>query len=243
MKYSLLVLPFLASLAAAQDDIWKQLSKGDRVQVTFRSGNTISGQLTNKPADPRIVQEKLDMSALAEITLDVSLEYPGLNGTLSILKSEIKEIRKIRNIDPETEKRIRAEIQRIQQQSAADDQTRRQQEGERDAKAKKDREAAAKLDKAAAEAKNKGATVVKDMEELEKGLQLLKKFPPDKFGPQTAKEVADKSLLKIPVTQDEREFLDAENYRLWSKALDYQKSQDKETKKPDEKKPDEKKPE
>ena len=231
MKYSLLILPLLASLASAQEDVWKQLSKGDRVQVTFRSGNTIAGQLTNKPADPRLVQDKLDLSTVTEITLDVSLEYPGLNGTLSIPKMEIKEIRKLQNIDPETEKRIRAEIARIQQQSSEDDKIRKQLEDERDAKAKKDRETADKLDKAASEAKNKGATTVKEMEDIEKGLQLLKRFPPDKFGPQTAKEVADKSLLKIPVTPDEREFLDPETQRLWNKALAYQKEQDRDKEK------------
>jgi hypothetical protein len=230
MKYSLLLLPFLASLASAQDDVWKQLSKGDRVQVTFRSGNTISGQLTHKPADPRLVQEKLDLGTGNEITLDVSLEYPGLNGTLSILKAEIKEIRKLQNIDPETEKRIRAEIQRIQAQSAEDEKSRRVLEDEREAKAKKDREAAVKIEKSLEESKNKGAKAVKEMEEIEAGLKLLKRFPPDKFGPQTAKEVADKSLLKIPVTPDEREFLDENNYKLWTKALEYQKSQEKDQK-------------
>jgi hypothetical protein len=230
MKYSLLLLPFLASVASAQDDVWKQLSKGDRVQVTFRSGNTISGQLTHKPADPRLVQEKLDLGTGNEITLDVSLEYPGLNGTLSILKAEIKEIRKLQNIDPETEKRIRAEIQRIQAQSAEDEKSRRVLEDEREAKAKKDREAAVKIEKSLEESKNKGAKAVKEMEEIEAGLKLLKRFPPDKFGPQTAKEVADKSLLKIPVTPDEREFLDENNYKLWTKALEYQKSQEKDQK-------------
>ncbi len=235
MKYTPLVLPLLASLATAQEDIWKQLSKGDRVQITFRSGNTIAGLLTNKPADPRVVQDKLDISSVNEITLDVSLEYPGLNGTLSIPKMEIKEIRKLQNIDPETEKRIRAEIQRIQSQAAEDNKVRKQMEDERDAKAKKDREAAEKIDKAALEAKNKGAATVKEMEDIEKGLQLLKRFPPDKFGPQTAKDVADKSLLKIPVTPDEREFVDPKNYELWQKALQYQKDQDKDSKKPDQK--------
>lgn len=230
MKYALLILPLLATLADAQDDIWKQLAKGDRIQVTFRSGNTISGQLTNKPADPRVTQEKLDLSAVSEITLDVSLEYPGLNGTLSIPKQEIKEIRKLQNIDPETEKRIRAEIQRIQEQSAADDKVRRDLEEQRDAKARKEREAAEKLEKVAADAKNKNAAMVKDMEDIEKGLQLLKRFPPDKFGPQTAKEVADKSLLKIPVTPEEREFVDPKNYDLWQKALQYQKDLEKEKK-------------
>ena len=60
----------------------------------------------------------------------------------------------------------------------------------------------------------------------EKGLELLKKFPPGQYGPETAKIVADKALRKQPVTQAESEFLDAETQRLWNKALEYQKSQD-----------------
>jgi len=228
MKYSLLLLPFLASTAAAQDDIWKTLTKGDRVSVTFRSGNNIQGQLTAKPADPRIPEGTLDYSQLSEITLDVSLEYPGLNGTLSIPRKEIKEIRKLQNLDKATMDRINAEIARIRQQSAADEAARRTAETERDAASKKAREDAEKLNKSATDIKNKGAAAVKDLEDLQKGLDLLKKFPPGQYGPDTAKSVADKAIQKLPVTPLEREFLDTETQRLWNKALDYQKAQDKE---------------
>jgi len=228
MKYSLLLLPFLASTAAAQDDIWKTLTKGDRVSVTFRSGNNIQGQLTAKPADPRIPEGTLDYSQLSEITLDVSLEYPGLNGTLSIPRKEIKEIRKLQNLDKATMDRINAEIARIRQQSAADESARRTAETERDAASKKAREEAEKLDKSATDIKNKGAAAVKDLEDLQKGLDLLKKFPPGQYGPDTAKTVADKAIQKLPVTPLEREFLDPETQKLWNKALDYQKAQDKE---------------
>jgi len=228
MKYSLLLLPFLVSTAAAQDDIWKSLSKGDRVSLTFRSGNSIQGQLTAKPADPRIPEGTLDYSQMSEITLDVSLEYPGLNGTLSIPRKEIKEIRKLQNIDKATMDRINAEITRIRQQSAADEAARRTAEGERDAASKKAREEAEKLDKTSTEVKGKGAAAVKDLEDIQKGLDLLKKFPPGQYGPETAKSVADKAINRLPVTPLEREFLDPETQRLWNKALDYQKAQDKE---------------
>ena len=79
MKYSLMLLPFLATAASAQEDVWKQLAKGDRVQITFRSGNMIMGTLDNKPMDPRLKPGAVDYSAVNEVTLDVSLEYPGLN--------------------------------------------------------------------------------------------------------------------------------------------------------------------
>ena len=75
------------------------------------------------------------------------------------------------------------------------------------------------------------AAALKDLEDIQKGLELLKRFPPDQYGPQTAGIVADKSLNKLPVTPMEREFLDQKNYELWTKALQYQKEQD--TKKPD----------
>ncbi|HEV3029748.1 MAG TPA: hypothetical protein VG457_19370 [Planctomycetota bacterium] len=228
MKYSLLLLPFLVSTAVAQDDIWKSLSKGDRVSITFRSGNAIQGQLTAKPADPRIPEGPLDFSQMSEITIDVSLEYPGLNGTLSIPRKEIKEIRKLQNLDKATMDRINAEILRIRQQAAADEAARRAIENEKDVAVKKARADADKLDKSSADLKSKGAAAVKDLEDLQKGLDLLKKFPPGQYGPDTAKTVADKALRKQPVTALESEFLDPETQRLWNKALDYQKAQEKE---------------
>ncbi|HVR83776.1 MAG TPA: hypothetical protein VMU54_05645 [Planctomycetota bacterium] len=227
MRYSLLLLPFLVSTAVAQDDIWKSLSKGDRVSITFRSGNAIQGQLTGKPADPRIPEGPLDFSQLSEITIDVSLEYPGLNGTLSIPRKEIKEIRKLQNLDKATMDRINAEIARIRQQAAADEVARRALENEKDAALKKSRADAEKLDKSSKDLKDKGAAAVKDLEDLQKGLDLLKRFPPGQYGPDTAKTVADKALRKQPITADERDFLDQETQRLWNKALEYQKSLDK----------------
>jgi hypothetical protein len=228
MKYTLLLLPFLAVPAGAQDDFWKTLAKGDRLQVTFRSGNTIQGMLTSKPADPRVPEGAVDYSQADEITLDVSLEYPGLNGTISIPRKEIKEVRKLQNLDPVTMKRIQDEIARIKQQAAADDQARRAAELERDKEAKKKREDAEKIDKSASDLKNKGQAAVKDLEDLQKGLDLLKKFPPGQYGPDTAKQVADKALRKQPVTPAETEFLDPETQRLWMKAFEWQKQQEAE---------------
>jgi hypothetical protein len=229
MKYSLLLLPLLVSTASAQEDIWKTLTKGDRVQVTFRSGNMIQGQLAAKPTDPRIPETTTtDYSQVEEITLDVSLEYPGLNGTLSIPRKEIKEIRKLQNLDPATMKRIQEEIARIKQQAAADDAARRAAEADRDRLAKKAREDAEKVDKSSGDLKKKGQAAVKEMEDLQKGMDLLKKFPPGQYGPDTAKQVADKALRKQPVTPAETEFLDPETQRLWNMALDYQKAQEAE---------------
>lgn len=226
MKYTWLLLPLLAAPAFAQEDIWKTLAKGDRVSVTFRSGNMIQGQLTAKPADPRLPVSAPDYSQVDEITLDVSLEYPGLNGTLSIPRKEVKEIRKLQNLDPATLKRIQEEIARIKQQAAADEAARRAFEADREKAAKKKREDDEKFDLASEGAKKKGAMAAKEWDDIQKGLDLLKRFPPGQYGPDTAKQVADKALRKQPVTPAETEFLDPEVQRLWNLALDWQKQQE-----------------
>ena len=219
MKYTLLVLPLLASVASAQDDVWKSLAKGDRVQITFRSGNMIMGTLDHKPADPRVKPGTIDYSAVNELTLDVSLEYPGLNGTMTIPKKEIKEVRKIQSMDAATMKRVREELARIQQQSAADEAARKAAEGERDKTASKEREKVVKEEEEGKSDKEKGAVLLKEFQDLQKGKELLQRFPPDKFGPQTLKEMADMAVRKQPVPLDYREFADPEVQRLWGMAL------------------------
>jgi len=225
MKYSLIVLPFLATLAFAQDDVWKSMKKGDRIQVTFRSGNMISGQLDSKPADPRIKTADVDYSQAAEITLDVSLEYPGLNGTMTIAKKEIKEIRLLQNLDPVTRKRLEDEVKRIQAQVSADERARKSSDEERAKAAAAAAKAAAKAEDAQKSATTKGEDLVKEADELKRGLELLARFPPDKWGPQTMKEIADKTIRNQRATPDERDF--SENYALWQKALQYSQAEKK----------------
>lgn len=73
MKTWLIVL----TLAAAQDP-----APGDRVEITFRSDGTIVGTVVKSPADV--------------LTIDLSPEYPGLSGTLTVPKRDIKSVRKVR---------------------------------------------------------------------------------------------------------------------------------------------------
>jgi len=187
--------------------------------VTFRSGNMILGSLDHKPADPRVQPGAIDYSAVSEITLDVSLEYPGLNGTMTILKKDIKEIRKIQNMDAATMKRIRDELQRIQQQAASDEAARQSAERERDKAASAARAAALKAESEGKVDKDKAAQLLKEFNDLQRGKELLQRFPPDKWGPKTIQEIAEKNLRKQPITLDEREFLSEEVQRLWNLAL------------------------
>src|SRR6185436_8183421 len=165
--------------------------KGDRVQITFRSGNMIMGTLDNKPMDPRLKPGAVDYSAVNEVTLDVSLEYPGLNGTMTVPKKEIKEIRKIQNMDAATMKRIREELSRIQKLAEADENARRAAEAEREKAAALAREKFVKSETDGKVDKDKGAQLLKDFQDLQKGKELLQRFPPEKYGPQTLKELAD----------------------------------------------------
>jgi hypothetical protein len=227
MKYTLLVLPLLASIASAQDDVWKMLADGDRVQITFRSGNMIMGTLAHKPVDPRVKPGATDYSAITELTIDVSLEYPGLNGTMTIPKKEIKEVRKIQSMDAATMKRVREELQRIQQQSAADEAARKNAEAERDKVAGAARDKVAKDEEAGKADKDKEGQLLKDFQDLQRGKELLQRFPPDKYGPQTLKDMADMAVRKQPVPLDYREFADPEVQRLWTMALNAAKAAEK----------------
>ena len=230
MKYSLLLLPFLASVATAQDDVWKSLQKGDRVQITFRSGNMLLGNLAPKPGDPRLQPPAVDYASATEVTLDLSLEYPGLNGTMTVPRKEIKEIRKLQNMDAATLKRIQDEMTKIKAQTAADDADRRSREVERDKVKDKERKKALAEEAESEKNKDKGAKLLKEFEDLQKGKELLKKFPPEKYGPQTLKEAVEMGIRRQPVPLDMREFSDPETQRLWKLALDAQQAEDAEKK-------------
>jgi hypothetical protein len=100
MKNPTCALAFLAALASAapafaqssggaQDTPWSDLAVGDRVEVTFRSGGTISGKLIA----PISKSSAVDYSKETSLTLDVS--EAGVDGTLSASKKDIKRIRKL----------------------------------------------------------------------------------------------------------------------------------------------------
>jgi hypothetical protein len=218
MKYTLLVLPLLASVAFAQDDVWKSLADGDRVQITFRSGNMIMGSLAKRPTDPRIKQAATDYSTVTELTLDVSLEYPGLNGTMTVPKKEIKEIRKIASMDASTMKRVREELQRIMQQSATDEAARKASESERDKNAIEARKKLDKDDEASKLEKDKGAAILKELSDMQEARKLLERFPPEKWK-NALKEIGDKNIRKQPLTLEEREFSSQEVQAVWQKAV------------------------
>jgi hypothetical protein len=183
-----MLLPFLASVASAQDDVWKTLAKGDRVQITFRSGNMLLGNLAPKPGDPRLQPPAVDYSTATEITIDLSLEYPGLNGTMSIPRREIKEIRKLQNLDAATMKRIQEEL--TGSRRCPPPRTRSARRANRSA-AEGEGPATRRARGRQGQDKEKGALLSKTRGSLKKGKELLKRFPPDKYGPKTVSDALE----------------------------------------------------
>jgi len=96
------------ALLAAQDTSPDDPAIGDRIEITFHSGSTIVGTLVAPPA-------KAEKGSL---TLDVTLEYPELNGTMTVPKKEIKGVRKLRGLDPETKKKLAEMKKRIAEENA-----------------------------------------------------------------------------------------------------------------------------
>lgn len=171
-------------------------------------------------------EAKVDYSKEAFLTLDVSLEYPGLNGTLSIARKDIKELRKLQKLDEATRRRLEEERRKISASQAADEDARREAELKR---AETARAEAEKEEKEAAEAKLKGSEIEAleaKAAKLKAADELLKQFPPDKWGDEKIKEIGQKSASRLPITPEERQFL--EKHKEWVEAVKAKESEKKE---------------
>jgi hypothetical protein len=170
------------------------------------------GRLRSKVADA-----KVDYSKEAFLTLDVSLEYPGLNGTMSLARKDIRDVRKLQKLDEATRRRLEEEQKKIREGQAADETARREFEARRTADGKKELENA---EKAAAEADAK-ADEAKALEDkaakIKSGDDLLKQFPPDQWNDERKQVILNKSQAKLPISPEERAFLDKQ--AEWSEAV------------------------
>lgn len=240
MKYTLLAFPFLAATAWGQaEDVYKTLAKGDRVQITFRSGGTITGMLVANPighmpkAAPKegepAVDDSIDYSKQNSLTVELSWEYPGLDGTMTLLKKEIKEVRKLQSLDKETMDRLRKQKAQIQQDLEKQNRSRVAESKKKDMEAAAAGAAYTQKTKSDQDAALSAADEAKNQKLAEEGLKLLKKFPPEAgWGPDKFKEISQKTQRKAaPITLDETEFI--QNYPLWNRAresMDKAKSQE-----------------
>ncbi|HLF94783.1 MAG TPA: hypothetical protein VJB14_15060 [Planctomycetota bacterium] len=221
MKYTLLILPFLAASAWGQtEDVYKNLALGDRVQVTFRSGGTITGNLARSRVGLKpgvTLDQAVDYSKEDSVTVDLSWEYPGLEGTMTILKREIREVKKLQTLDKETMERLKkqkAEVQKdLERQNAQNkaDSEKREKDAQEEARKLAEK---ARRDK---ELTGKTGDVTEKLEKLKLGFELLKEFPPEAgWSAEKLKEIGGKAQRKQPVTEQENKFL--QNYALWAEA-------------------------
>jgi hypothetical protein len=229
MKYTLAIFPLLTAAAWGQaEDVYKTLAKGDRVQITFRSGGTITGMLVpnpiGQPAKPVLREAEappevaIDYTKETSITVDLSWEYPGLTGTMTLFKREIKEVKKLQSLDKETMDRLRKQKSQIQKEldkqnlQRVTDSKKKDKDALAASKDLKDKE---KAEKDAAQA---AAEDAKNQKAMEEGSKLLKKFHPDGgWGPDKFKDISQKTRMKLStITPEETEFV--QNYPLWTRA-------------------------
>jgi len=159
---------------------------GDRVEITFASGATLIGTVV-KPATP---------AREPALTLDLTWEYPGLNGTLTVPTPDIRGIRKLRALDAETIRKVTG----LKRQMA-------QEPTEPPAATKPAAPVASKPAPADPKAQ--------DDEELKKALEMYARFPEPDWGPERRNAIKLKQYRGQVPTPLEREFL--AGYDLWEK--------------------------
>lgn len=211
-----LFLPILVAMVVPQaQDPWSGMHLGDRVDVTLQDGSHLEGTLSSLPRDPRTLPSSIDFSTAREITLDVSLATPGLHGSLTLPKTEIRDVRLLAPLDSAQLKRAREAQEKQDSQSARDEADRKARERSRTEAARREREDLLRQEVLALVV----ARLAKEQEDLEKGMELLKRFPPRDWGPERLQQIARRGMAFLPVTPDEVAFADPEVQRLWHLAL------------------------
>jgi hypothetical protein len=193
MPRSIAFLPALALAAFAQDVSWKELAPGDRIEVTLLNGATVSGTV-RVPAGRT---PPVDFSKESTLTLDLSLEYPGVAGTMTVAKRDLRTLRRLDPKlatdpprDPEPAPRPAAKVEAP--------------------KAPEPKAEAPKQDPKAPEAPDK------DAEELRKAQEFYAKFPAPDWGPERHTVIIQKQARGQVPTPTEREF-ESGYPALWEK--------------------------
>jgi len=177
--------------------------------VTLRGGSHLQGRLLEPAADREHGAAPTDFTKARFLTLDLSLEYPGLNGTVTVSKSEVLGLQKLKPFDPKELEARRTSAEAIERAR------------------KKEEQAAAEepspppVPTAEAPAPSKKAHAPKSPTVLAKdliaGLELYLKYPPsDGWGPEREQGIRLKLYRSQLPTLPEREF--HEGFPLWMQA-------------------------
>jgi len=205
---AVLLLPSLAGAAPVAEGPFQGVRRGDRVRMVLKSKCPFSGVVRAVSADT--------------VTLDLRWEERGVEGTMSFAADLVRKVEVLAAWDlAELEERRSGRMKRLQE---AEEDLRRvaaERESVRRADEERASKSAAEAAKASTPAKAPATAGAMTAEETEKGLALLKEFPPTE-GWGTAK---DKKLdwlsikfaaLGAALTPAEQRFV--ENYDLWLKA-------------------------
>jgi hypothetical protein len=182
-------LALLAQAEEPKEEVYRRIGLGDRVEVTFNSGRTVIGTLVTPPQGQKA--ESIDYAKEKSLTLDLGLEYPGLSGTLTVRKDEIRTIRTLRQLS-EKDRKAAEEARRILEEARKAAEAEKPKEKDKDAEAERKRKA---------------------QEDSKKGEALYRKFPPPDWGPDRAAAIRLKQLTGGALLPAEKEFLNG--FELW----------------------------
>jgi len=199
--------PLLALAAGAQDVSWSDLAVGDRIEVTFQSGNTISGSLA--ATNPKTTS--IDYSKESSLVLDVTWEYPGLNGTMTVAKKEVKSLRKLRVMDEKMKRRLLEMKQKL-----AADNARAAEPKADPAPAEPKVEPKPEAPKTDDEKLKAELQAKKDAEERKKAMDFYAKFPSPYWGPERHIVNVQKKARGQALSAAETEF-ESGYLELWDK--------------------------
>ena len=240
MKIAAGFICLLALPLAAQEEVYRELVLGDRVQLILRNDSTLRGTLVALPKDPRGVEkiESVDYVKIPGLTLDIKWEYPGSEGTITIPKDQIKVVRKLSRLDKATLARLEEDRKRIMKAVSNDEEERKASNVKRKEAAIKAAEEAAKEVAASAENAGKLDRLKAELADFEAGQDLLAQFPPPAWGPERFKKINENITFGVRPSSQEEEFI--MNYDKWSAAWGQKEKEEEEAaKKEEEEKPPE----
>jgi len=205
---AVLLCPSLAGAAPSPEGPFQGLRRGDRVRMVLKSKCTFSGVVRVVSADT--------------VTLDLRWEERGVEGTMSFRSSLVRKVEVLAAWDlAELEERRTHRIKRLREAEEDLKRVAAEREAVRQADEEARSQAAMEESKSAAPAKPGAPAGSLTAEEKEKGIALLKEFPPTEGWGTASDKTLDWLTIKFAtvgaaLTAAEQRFVD--NYDLWMKA-------------------------
>lgn len=231
MRLSLpLAFVLLAATSLSAQEGFDKIKVGDRVVATLKNKSNFSGLVVlppmpreQRPADP----VQFVYATATQLSIDVSYEYPSLGkgATVTLDRSTLQSVRVLTQYSPEEKARIEAAIQREALRLKAE-------EEERQARERARMEEIARAFSAAAATEDQEAAGADKAASRQAAIDLYERYPEPDWGRHRLDEISQKTFTKVPVTSDERDFLN--NFELWLKGKSYKEKGTEEEKKPEE---------